>query len=247
MGQALVGGHRVVGVFVAPDYPVAQFGGLTCRAVPGAAGVDGHGQPVDAGAGVVVLEDGLHPLAGVDPSGLVAVTINHGAEQLALVLGYGEPEYPGAGGDFAGQGLVTVGHAGAAFGGLQVVGQSADQVVGVDTVGGEAQVADDGARRCQQRVAGGAGQGGAQGAPGADNAEAQVGPLTGDQCRGPGGGGGEQQAVDQDGAGVPGIQSEDGEGDSEGGAAVEADRHPEPQRLFEQDVGVDRGVVDAFE
>ena len=54
VGQALVGGHGVVGVFVAADHPVAHFGDLAGGAVPGAAGVDGHGQPVDAGAGVFV-------------------------------------------------------------------------------------------------------------------------------------------------------------------------------------------------
>ena len=247
VGQALVGGHGVVGVFVAADHPVAHFGDLAHGAVPGPAGVDGHGQPVDAGAGCLFGDDGRHLPAGVDPAVFVAVAIEHGAQQLALVLGHGQPEDPCAGGDFAGQGLVAVGHADAAFGGLQVVGQSADQIVGVDAVGGEAQVADDGARWRQQRVAGAAGQVGAQGAPRAGNAEAQGGPLAGDQCCAAGGGAGEDQAVDQDGAGVPGVQGEDGEHDGQGRAPVEADRHPQSQRLFEQDVGVDGGVVDAFE
>jgi hypothetical protein len=40
--------------------------------------------------------------------------------------------------------LVAVGDADAAFGGLQIVGQTADEVVGVDAVGGETEVADDG-------------------------------------------------------------------------------------------------------
>ena len=158
VGQAMVGGHGVIGVFVAADHPVAQFRDLADRAVPGPTGVDGHGQPVDAGAGGLFGDDGRHLPAGVDPAVLVAVTVEHGAQQLALVLGHGQPEDPCAGGDFAGQGLVAVGHADAAFGGLQIVGQSTDQIVGIDAVGGETQVADDGARRCQQRVSGAAGQ-----------------------------------------------------------------------------------------
>ena len=247
VGEALVGGHGVVGVFVAADHPVAQFGDLADGAVPGPAGVDGHGQPVDAGAGGLFGDDGRHLPAGVDPAVFVAVAIEHGAQQLTLVLGHRQPEDPCAGGDFAGQCLVAVGHAGAAFGGLQVVGQSADQVVGVDAVGGETQVADDGARWRQKRVAGAAGQGGTQGSPPAGNAEAQRGPLAGDEGCAAGGGAGEDQAVDQDGAGVPGVQGEDGEHDGQGRAPVEADRHPQSQRLFEQDVGVDGSVVDAFE
>ncbi|SOJ57032.1 hypothetical protein MSIMFB_04510 [Mycobacterium simulans] len=159
VGEALVGGHGVVGVFVAADHPVAQFGGLADGAVPCPAGVDGHGQPVDAGAGGLFGDDGRHLPAGVDPAGFVPVAVEHGAQQLALVLRHRQPEDPAAGGDFAGQGLVAVGHADTAFGGLQVVGQSTDQVVGVDAVSGETQVADDGARWRQQRVRGAAGQG----------------------------------------------------------------------------------------
>ena len=226
VGQSLVGGHGVIGVFVAAEHPVAQFGDLADGAVPGPTGVDGHSQPVDAGAGGLFGDDGRHLPAGVDPAVLVAVTVEHGAQQLASVLGHGQPEDPCAGGDFAGQGLVAVGHADAAFGGLQMVRQSTDQIVGIDAVGGETQVVDDVARRCQQRVSGAAGRGGTQGAPRAGNAEAQGGPPPGDQCGRAAGGAGSQKPADQDGAGMPGIQCQDAEHGGQGGAPVEADRHP---------------------
>jgi hypothetical protein len=60
---------------------------------------------------------------------------------------------------------MAVGHADAAFGGLQIVGQAADQVVGVDAVGGEAQVAGDRVWGAEQWVDGAGGQRGVHGVP----------------------------------------------------------------------------------
>ena len=197
--------------------------------------------------GVLFGDDGRHLPAGVDPAGLSRWPSSMARSSWRWFWGTDSPKTHVPAGISRARRLVAVGHADAAFGGLQVVGQSADQVVGVDAVGGEAQVADDGARWRQQRVAGAAGQVGAQGSPCAGNAETQGGPPAGHQCCGAGGGAGEHQPVDQDGAGVPGVQGQDGEHDGQGRASVEADRHPQPQRLFEQDVGVDGGVVDTFE
>jgi hypothetical protein len=79
VGQALIGGQRVIRVFVAADDPVAQLGDLADRAVSGAAAVDGHRQPVHPSAGVLFGDDWGHLTAGGDPVRLVAVTVEHGA------------------------------------------------------------------------------------------------------------------------------------------------------------------------
>ena len=137
---------------------------------------------------------------------------------------------------------MAFGDAEAAFGGLQVVAQSGEQIVGVDAVGGEAQVADHVGGWGQQWVPGGGGGFRAQGAPGGVDAKPECGPPAGHQRAGGASGCGEQQPGDQDGAGVAAVEGEHGEHEGQRPAGAQRDGHPQPQR-FGQHVGVHRGVV----
>ena len=73
--------------------------------------------------------------------------------------------------------------------------------------------------------------------------EAEARAAAGDECAEAGDGGGDRQADDQGGAGVPGVQQPQGGHGGERNADAERDDHRQPQRFVEQDVGVDGGVV----
>lgn len=174
VGKAVVGDQGGLAFLVAAGDPVFEFGGLSDGAVPAAAGVDRDGQPVDSGSGPVFGKDRFEHLAGACPFQALAVTVQHRPEQLAFVLRNGKAVDPCAGGQFTGQVAVPVCHAGAALGGLQVVPQPDDQEVGVDTVFGEAQVADRLLGRSDESVGGAAADRRTHGAPQRRGAEPQA-------------------------------------------------------------------------
>lgn len=142
---------------------------------------------------------------------------------------------------------MQVGGGDAALGGLQVIAQPGQQVVGVDAVCREAQVVDDRGGWCEQRVIVAARGLWTHGAPQRVQPEDQARAPARDECADTGDRGGDRQAGEQRGAGVPGVQQSQGGHGSEGYADAERDDHRQPQRFVEQDVGVDGGVVHPVE